>query len=274
MERGKFICNHLRAIRQKIADENGIPFEQRECTHKGDCRGTCPRCEAEVHYLEQALTSKLNMGKVATVAGLSLSLAACGGSDESTLQSRSPLKSLETKWFTNNPLTHEDSLEIEGFEEETQNPPDTFPEISSLGLILEYDSSTTTQPTEHNPLSDSLSATAVDNEDELIEGEIFIIVEKEAEFPGGIDALQKYIAENINYPEEAQKNGITGTVFIKFIVEKDGSISQPHIIREIGGGCGNEALRVVKNMPKWRPAIQSGKSVRMEFLLPIQFESK
>ena len=76
MNRGKSICKQLRDVRKKIAEENEIPLEIEECTFKGECRGTCPRCEAEVRYLENALADRLRIGKVATVAGLALSLAA------------------------------------------------------------------------------------------------------------------------------------------------------------------------------------------------------
>ena len=76
MNRGKEICKELKAVRRKIAAENDIPLDIPECPHKGPCPGTCPRCEAEVRYLENALASRISMGKVATVAGLALTLAA------------------------------------------------------------------------------------------------------------------------------------------------------------------------------------------------------
>lgn len=76
MTHGRNICNQLKEVRKRIAEENGIPLEIEECTYKGECRGTCPRCEAEVRYLENALSDRLRLGKVATVAGLALSLAA------------------------------------------------------------------------------------------------------------------------------------------------------------------------------------------------------
>ena len=75
MTHGKNICNQLKEVRKRIAEENDIPLEIEECTYKGECRGTCPRCEAEVRYLENALADRLRLGKVATVAGLALGLA-------------------------------------------------------------------------------------------------------------------------------------------------------------------------------------------------------
>ena len=75
MTHGKNICNQLKEVRKRIAEENDIPLEIEECRYKGECRGTCPRCEAEVRYLENALADRLRLGKVATVAGLALGLA-------------------------------------------------------------------------------------------------------------------------------------------------------------------------------------------------------
>ena len=75
MTHGKNICNQLKEVRKRIAEENDIPLEIEECSYKGECRGTCPRCEAEVRYLENALADRLHLGKVATVAGLALGLA-------------------------------------------------------------------------------------------------------------------------------------------------------------------------------------------------------
>lgn len=84
MTQGKNICNQLKAVRRGIAEENGISLEIPECTYKGECRGTCPRCEAEVRYLEAELEKRVRMGKVATVAGLAMTLAACGSGTSGT----------------------------------------------------------------------------------------------------------------------------------------------------------------------------------------------
>lgn len=77
MTRGKNICKQLKAVRRRIAEENDIPLEIKECTYQGPCRGTCSRCEAEVQYLENELEKRIRLGKAATVAGLAVTLAAC-----------------------------------------------------------------------------------------------------------------------------------------------------------------------------------------------------
>ncbi len=114
----------------------------------------------------------------------------------------------------------------------------------------------------------------IEEEVEEEEVKIFTVVENDPEFPGGMDALYKYLAENIKYPQLARDNGITGKVYVTFVVERDGSIANPRILRDIGGGCGAEAIRVVKSMPKWTPGKQRGKAVRVQFNLPVNFNLK
>lgn len=101
---------------------------------------------------------------------------------------------------------------------------------------------------------------------------IFVVAENAPEFPGGSDSLYAYIARNIKYPETAKKEKIEGRVFVTFVIEKDGQVSSAKILRDIGGGCGEEAIRVVKNMPKWKPGTQRGNPVRFQFNLPVSFE--
>jgi len=92
MNRGKDICNELKALRCRIADENHIPLETEECTYKGECCGTCPRCDAEVRYLEDALSHRLSLGKAATVAGLALGLAVGAGVQAQNVTDTASLK--------------------------------------------------------------------------------------------------------------------------------------------------------------------------------------
>lgn len=99
----------------------------------------------------------------------------------------------------------------------------------------------------------------------------FQIVEQMPEYPGGTSAMMKFISTNIVYPDIAIKNGIEGTVIIEYIVEKDGSISNIRIIKDIGGGCGDAAINVIKLMPKWKPGSQADKIVRVKMLAPIKF---
>ena len=102
--------------------------------------------------------------------------------------------------------------------------------------------------------------------------EIFQIPEKQPAFPGGETALSKYWADNLKYPAIAKENGVQGKVVVRFIVEKDGSLTEIQILRDLGGGCGKEAVRLVQAMPKWIPGEQGGQIVRVKYTLPVPFK--
>ena len=97
-------------------------------------------------------------------------------------------------------------------------------------------------------------------------------VEVMAEYPGGFEKMSEFLGKNIVYPEEAKEKNIQGTVLISFVIEKNGKITNAKVVRGIGGGCDEEALRVVNAMPKWKPGKQNGKNVRVQFALPIKFK--
>jgi len=103
------------------------------------------------------------------------------------------------------------------------------------------------------------------------QAEIFTVVEEQPGYPGGEEARIKFLQDNIKYPEEAKELGIQGKVFVTFVVEIDGSITAVNVLRGIGGGCDEEAIRVVKAMPRWVPGKQRGVPVRVQFNLPIKF---
>jgi len=99
----------------------------------------------------------------------------------------------------------------------------------------------------------------------------FTIVEQMPEYPGGIDALSKFLKDNIKYPEYAREAGIEGTVYVTFVVTKSGEISSVKMLRGIGGGCDEEAIRVVSAMNAWIPGEQKGEKVSVQYCLPIKF---
>jgi len=216
MAKGKQTCKILKEIRKQIAEENDIKLVIEECTYQGDCLGTCPKCEAEVRYLERELEKRQRMGKAAVVAGLSVGLL--GASQVALAQQPDPLR-LDTT-----------EVVLEGC---------VVPEMGEVG----------------NP-----------------EHDVYQIVEQMPEFPNGQETLMQYIAEQVKYPAEAKKAGAQGRVFIGFIVEPDGSLSDFKVLRGIGYGCDEEALRVAKSMPKWQPGMQRGKAVRVKYLVPVNFK--
>jgi periplasmic protein TonB len=108
-------------------------------------------------------------------------------------------------------------------------------------------------------------------EEEEEESKVFFIVEDMPEFPGGDMALRQYIANTIKYPVIAQENGIQGKVYVTFVVDQDGGVSDARIARGVDPSLDKEALRVVNSLPKWKPGKQRGKPVRVSYTVPINF---
>ena len=261
MTHGKNICNQLKEVRKRIAEENEIPLEIEECTYKGECRGTCPRCEAEVRYLENALAYRLRLDKVATVAGLALGLASCGNGTSSPHESK-PLLTTDTT------PADVDTARTADAAQPVWREPELTDDIYLGGLTV-------------LDANDTLPAEAVlPKDDELFEGEIndddllFVQVDEDPEFPGGEEAMRKFIEDNLQYPRLAAENGISGKVYVTFVIDTDGTVLKPRLLRDIGGGCGTEAIRIIKLMPKWKPGKQNGKPVRVQYNLPVVFDKK
>jgi len=155
-------------------------------------------------------------------------------------------------------------------------PPPEAPEVTTIIEVVSDDKEIEKEVNFSTEVTDDTKNIAIvqvqiEEEEDETETQIFTVVENEPEFPGGMEALYKYLAQNIKYPQLARENNITGKVYVTFVVEKDGSIANPKVLRDIGGGCGAEAIRVVKAMPKWNPGKQRGKAVRVQFNLPVNF---
>ena len=119
--------------------------------------------------------------------------------------------------------------------------------------------------------SASVSAVPVDSEGEVKTDVVFQVVEQMPEFPGGMGECMKWLQANMKYPKEAQDKGEQGRVIVQFIVEKDGSITEPKVARGVSPALDAEALRVVSIMPKWKPAKQRGQVVRVKYTIPVMF---
>lgn len=100
---------------------------------------------------------------------------------------------------------------------------------------------------------------------------VFQVVEKMPEFPGGMAACLKFVSNNIKYPTISQENGVQGKVIVQFVVNKDGSIVDPVVVRSVDPYLDKEALRVISMMPKWSPCMQRGKPVRVKYTVPVTF---
>lgn len=118
----------------------------------------------------------------------------------------------------------------------------------------------------------TINTTAMAQNKKTSNDKVFEKVEDMPEFPGGEQAMMDFVGKNVQYPKEAMEKEISGRVLVGFIVEKDGSVNEVKIVRGIGGGCDEEAVRVVKAMPKWKPGKQDGKTVRVSYTMPFFFK--
>ena len=195
MSHGKKVCKILKDIRRQIAEKNDIAFITSECHFQGECKGTCPKCEAELRFLENELHKRKHLGKVATIAGISLGIAT------------------------------------------------VFPACNQLS-------------TPHNTLGEV--PIEWDYKDDYMGGiddemSMFGISDTLVDYQGGLEALYKFLSDNIVYPKEARENKVEGTVLVKIAIEKDGSISEVKVLAGIGYGCDDEVVRVAKMIPnKWK----------------------
>ena len=208
--KGKQICSYLKSVRREVAAANGIDLEIPECTFEGECPGTCPRCEAEVRQLEQALSQRQSLSQKVAIVGVAMGLALSGMS-VTQAQNVTPPDSTQCE------------TSMEGYEED---------------------------------------------DEELLVGRM---PQLRAEFPGGMAALRAFLAENCHYPKEAQENNLQGVVLLEFVVEEDGTITAITVLRSVCEALDEEAIRVVKAMPKWKPAVNNGLPHRSFFQLPITF---
>ncbi|MBR1426968.1 MAG: energy transducer TonB [Paludibacteraceae bacterium] len=170
----------------------------------------------------------------------------------------------------------EEEIEIQQTSQETPPPPPppAVQEVQELNIVEDdVETESIEIKTEDNKEEEIVIAAPVEAPVEEEEEEVvFKVVEQNPEFPGGVQALMKYLGENVKYPVIAQENGIQGKVVCQFTVNKDGSVVDVEVVRSAGdASLDKEAVRVIKSMPKWHPGKQRGKAVRVRYTLPVNF---
>lgn len=241
MEKGKRTCEVLKAVRLEIAKANDIKYEPRECHHEGPCAGTCPACEAEVKYLEQQLQVRRMLGRAIMLTGIAAgltSLTACG---QNKLPNGCDNDSTET--------------ELAG-------------DVADVDGMMEMP-----EPEEEEAVRGKMPAPVdtirpINNDEKVLTG----VVEYQPQFPGGIKACEQFIKENLRYPDTG--SDVQGRVIVSFMVERDGSLSDIKVVRGLDPAFDEEALRVVKMMPKWSPGVTDGKISVMRYTIPIIFKKE
>lgn len=155
-------------------------------------------------------------------------------------------------------------------------PPPEAPKVEEVLQIAENDANveeSTIQSSEDNNTAVEIKYVPVEvEEEEPEEQQIFQVVEEMPEFPGGMAECLKFLAKNIKYPTIAQENGVQGRVIVQFVVNRDGSIVDPVVMRSVDPYLDKEALRVIQMMPKWKPGKQRGKAVRVKYTVPVTFK--
>ena len=273
MARGKQTCKILKEIRKQIAAENDIKLVIEECTYQGDCKGTCPKCEAEVRYLERELEKRQRMGKAAIFAGMTIgtaiTAAGCGplaptpnGMMENPRDTIVAADTIRNDSVEEPVLLEGDVLapEPDTMKTETKKPACKSDELSAIVGDVDDD--------EEWGVTEGFVVPWTDDSDEP---EVYQIVEQMPEFPGGQEAMEKYINDNVRFWEVIKEwqCDVSGKIFVGFIVEPDGSITNVKVLRGIEKHCDEEAMRVVKSMPKWKPGMLNGEPVRVSYMVPV-----
>ncbi len=168
----------------------------------------------------------------------------------------------------------EEMVEITKQEEVKPQPVEVPKQTTQLEIVnddVEVEDIEINAEMDQNEVMEEYVAPEIEEED-VVEQEVFTIVEEMPSYPGGEAKMYEYLGKNIKYPQIARESGIQGRVFVNYVVEPDGSVSNVKVLRGIGGGCDEEAMRVVKAMPKWKPGKQRGKAVRVSYTLPVVFK--
>lgn len=265
MKQGKKICETLKAIRSEIASANEIEYTPIKCTHKGDCAGTCPACESETRWLERQLRLRHALGKAVTIAGVSVALSVTANA--ATPSSIEPGNKKTKRHLPSRPKTSRLATtvgEVTPSKPELLNDNDSTcdtlaigredddrQEVITMGIVPMF-----------NPHPDS----------------IYTDVDVEAYFPEGDEALdslicdQLYIPDEILEPIKEMKGTVKARCIVKALVEPDGTISDAVIEKTTTADIfDEEALRVVKNLPRFCPAVISDTPVRSWTMIPVEF---
>lgn len=251
MARGKQTCKILKEIRRQIAEANDIEFVTSECRYKGDCLGTCPKCEAEVRYLEQQLCARSLAGKAVALAGISAGMILMSGCSETSTKNQADNVLLGEVMESPEMVKETDDTE----EGEVQAEEDTT--IVTNGEV-------------------ALPPEEIPKVGEVID-ESNSFFDEEPVFPGGMKALMQFLVSNLKYPEEWNETCIVGKVIAKLEIDEYGKIGNVEIVlctvpKDFSDSAIMEVKRVVKLLPDFIPAQKDGNSVKSYYILPISFK--
>ncbi len=293
MKQGKEICKTLKAIRNEIACANDIDYTSTPCTHKGDCAGTCPMCESETRWLERQLRLRQSLGRAVSIAGVSLALSvAASAATPPTLgveqEKKQQTRTSKSQKSPNAPKT-------------STNNKDNGREWRTAGVVLPKKSYGKGFPYRKPEGPGRSSGRSSGNSSGRSSGNgsgrggrsvrpskyifspdsIFTYPDLEASYPGGDEAMLALIKERINIPPKTLKSlkkqhgNIDALCVVKCVIEADGSMGETKIEKSTSiPALDDEALRVVKSLPKFTPAQVGNIPVRSWMIIPVVFNYK
>ena len=277
MAKGKKTCKILKEIRRQIAEANDIEYVVEECQYKGDCLGTCPKCEAEVRYLEQHLHQRQLLGKAVVLAGVSVGMFTLSSCD---IKNQTQGEKIDITGDTTMVL-YDMGGRLTGIsaEEAYEYPVVEISKKSnseSLIVKVEGELKNGCPPKEAERCLIEKSrrlepGDEKDYDDSENNIEIYGVVEEMPSFKGGMDALAKFFEANLKCPQNVDKESSNGEVICNFIINEDGSISDIRVKRkyDLHTLWDAEVVRVISTMPKWNPGKHDGKPVKVEYSLPV-----
>ena len=282
MTRGKKTCRILKEIRRQIAEANDIEYVTSECRYQGECAGTCPKCEAEVRYLETRLAARQLAGKAVALAGISAAMFLTGCGDKGNAATKVETESAHEIEVAETTVGDVDirgkvaeenlvdeikpvevavkgDIEVESIEKSVDNVP-----LPIAGGIEEENERL-------REMGIEIEIGGTRHEEPVSDDRVFDVAHQRPRFPDGDAALTEYVQSHIRYPKTAKENNIQGRVIVQFVVTKLGRIGEVRVVRSKDADLDKEAVRLVKSLPKFIPGTINDHPVNVWYTLPIQF---
>ncbi len=269
MNHGKETCRILKELRHKIAEANDIALETSECRFKGDCTGTCPRCEAEVRYLERQLAARRHAGKAVRLAGLAagaIIMSGCGNVSDSK-----PTETLLGEVVDT--IIAEEMCDTVVLTKE--NNVSNIENVSQRNASKDSVKTDTSLADNNNPdfsLINSIDFGEIEDGHDP--------VYSPPTFPGGEIALERFINRHIIYPDILKDEAISGSVIVEVTIDVDGKVTEPVVISGLDPVLDRQALKIASLLPDFSPAtldhsrVKSIVKLAIDFKAPVAHESK
>lgn len=269
MNHGKETCRILKELRHKIAEANDIALETSECRFKGDCTGTCPRCESEVRYLERQLAARRRAGKAVRLAGLAagaIIMSGCGNVSDSK-----PTETLLGD-VVDTIIAEEMCDTVVQTKENNVNNIENVSQRNASKDSVKTDTSVADNNNPDFSLINSIDFGEIEDGHDP--------VYSPPTFPGGEIALERFINRHIIYPDILKDEAISGSVIVEVTIDVDGKVTEPVVISGLDPVLDRQALKIASLLPDFSPAtldhsrVKSIVKLAIDFKAPVAHESK